>query len=294
MNLLVIGSKGQLGWELMTRAGSWGLEPTGYDLPGFDIKNPEAVKEVIDNSGASVVVNAAAYTAVDQAEKNSEEAFAVNCGGAANLAHACLEASIPLVHVSTDYVFDGESRRPYKETDPVSPLGVYGQSKAAGEQEILKILTDHIIVRTSWLCGLHGANFVKTMLRLGKEREEIRVVSDQYGCPTFAGDLADGILDIVSDLCEDCAWEKGIVHYCGEGVTSWYEFAAEIRRLASCYDAFPARLVPIPTKEFPTPARRPAYSVLDCTRIKSQFGVCPLPWQQSLAGMLKLLLLEAH
>lgn len=289
MRVLVIGSNGQLGWELMNQSGKWGFDASGYDLPEFDITDPEAARLLLGENDFSAVVNAAAYTAVDQAEENRELAFAVNCSGAANLARACVEAAVPLVHLSTDYVFDGRSNRPYLETDPVSPLGVYGRSKVAGEREVQRILPDHIIVRTAWLFGLHGENFVKTMLRLRREKDEIRVVADQHGSPTFAADLADALLQMVSLLQEKPGPVWGVYHYCGEGITSWYEFAAEIFRLAGLYDTFPVRLIPIPTEEFPTLAQRPAYSVLDCTRVKSSFGVHTRPWRKSLAEMVRQL-----
>ena len=232
------------------------------------------------------MINAAAYTAVDRAEEERERAFAVNCDGAANLATACLKENVPLIHLSTDYVFNGNANRPYSETDCVSPLGAYGESKAAGEREVRKILSRHIIVRTAWLCGLHGGNFVKTMLRLGKSQKEVRVVADQYGCPTFAFDLADALLKILIRLGKDPHPRWGVYHYCGAGITTWYEFAVEIFRLARRYDDYPARLSPISTEDFPTPAQRPFYSVLECTRIQSEFGVQIHPWRERLAEML--------
>lgn len=289
MHILVIGSKGQLGWELVTRAESWGFKATGYDLPELDITQSFAVRRVVLDSGSSVVVNAAAYTAVDQAEEDRDQAYAVNCSGAVNLAEACRDASVPLIHLSTDYVFNGESRVPYKEADPVSPLGVYGHSKLAGEQRIRALLETYMIVRTSWLCGFQGSNFVKTMLRLGKERSEIRVVADQYGCPTFAGDLAEGLFQVISSLREKAHFGSGIYHLCGAGVASWYEFAVEIFSLARQYDSFPVEVVPIQTAEYPTPAARPAYSVLDCERIKTEFGVSLRPWKEGLADLVERL-----
>lgn len=283
------GSRGQLGRELVDRARQAGLDVIGFDLPELDITDQEEARRLVDESNASVVINAAAYTAVDQAEENRDLAFLVNRDGVARLALACLEVGAGLIHVSTDYVFDGKSKRPYLETDPISPLGVYGRSKAAGDQNLREILAEHIIVRTAWLCGFHGDNFVKTMLRLGKERDEIRVVSDQYGCPTFAADLADGLLQIALALRKDSGQAWGTYHYCGAGVTSWYDFAAEIFRMAKKYDTFPARLIPIPTEEFPTLAKRPSYSVLDCGKIKKQFEVRIRNWQDGLAEMLERL-----
>jgi dTDP-4-dehydrorhamnose reductase len=287
--MLVIGSKGQLGWELTTRAEDWGFDAVGYDLPELDITAPDAVGDVVDQSEASIVVNAAAYTAVDKAEEEREQAYAVNCRGVSYLAKACREVAIPLVHISTDYVFDGESDLPYRETDPISPLGVYGHSKAAGEAEVQRILEEHIIVRTSWLCGFQGKNFVKTVLRLGKERDEIRVVDDQYGCPTFAADLAGAIFQTISALGKRSRPSWGVYHCCGRGIATWYGFAAKILEVAAEYESFPARVVPISTEEFPTPASRPAYSVLDCSRMQNEFGVQIRPWQEGLSELLERL-----
>jgi dTDP-4-dehydrorhamnose reductase len=285
----VLGSKGQLGWELMTQAEACGFCATGYDLPELDITVADAVSDVVDQCKAHVVVNAAAYTAVDRAEDHVEEAYAVNRDGASHLAKACRRAAKPLIHVSTDYVFDGESKLPYRESDPISPLGVYGQSKAEGEREVQRNWAEHIILRTSWLCGFRGGNFVKTMLRLGREREEIRVVNDQYGCPTFAADLARAIFRSISELPKRPCPSWGVYHCCGRGIASWYEFAAEILKLAGKYESFPTRLVPISTAEFPTAAKRPAYSVLDCSRIQNELGVQLRPWQEGLSELLERL-----
>jgi dTDP-4-dehydrorhamnose reductase len=233
MVILVIGSNGQLGWELCTRGGQRGFDIIDLDLPAFDITDPDAVKEEVSQSGVSLIINAAAYTAVDKAESEPEHAFAANRDGPAHLADSCNEIRIPLIHISTDYVFGGSKKDAYRETDPVSPLGVYGKSKAAGEMKVRDRLKEHIIIRTAWLYGIHGHNFVKTMLRLGRERERVQVVADQYGCPTNAADLADAILAIIAQLNEtdDVPW--GTYHYCGTGVTTWYGFAEKIFELAN-------------------------------------------------------------
>jgi dTDP-4-dehydrorhamnose reductase len=234
-----------------------------------------------------MVVNAAAYTAVDQAESESELAFAVNRDGPAFLASACAERKIPLIHISTDYVFDGEKEGPYLETDPLSPLGVYGKSKAAGEMEVRERLAQHLILRTAWLYGVQGGNFVKTMLRLGRERDVIQVVADQYGCPTYAADLSEAILKIAAQLIggKKAAW--GIYHYCGKGVTSWHGFAEAILNLAKEHIQLKVkRIEAITTAEYPTPAKRPANSTLDCSLFESRFGFAPRPWNESLTRML--------
>ena len=287
MKVLVIGANGQLGWELCRRGEKQSFDIVSLDLPEFDITEPSAVKKAVSQTGISLVINAAAYTAVDKAESEQELAFAVNRDGPAYLASYCTEVGIPLIHISTDYVFDGNKNGTYFETEPISPLGVYGQSKAAGETEVKGHLKEHIILRTAWLYGINGHNFVKTMLRLGREKEVLRVVADQYGCPTYAADLAEAILEIATQIGEqrDIIW--GTYHYCGKGVTSWHGFAQAIFDLAKKYNSFMVKkVVHITTAEYPTPAKRPANSVLDCSLTTKHFGISPRPWQESLADML--------
>ncbi len=293
MRILVTGANGQVGWELSSRSGQEGLDITALNRAALDITDQTAVRKEIKRHSLSLVVNAAAYTGVDRAESEPELAFAVNRDGPAYLASACAEAKIPLVYISTDYVFDGQKKSPYLETDPISPLGVYGNSKAAGEMEVRKRLDKHLIIRTSWVYGVHGRNFVKTMLRLGQARDVIGVVTDQYGCPTYAADLAETILKIAAQLVkgEQIIW--GTYHYCGKGVTSWYGFAEAILELAREYLALKVKQVePISTAEYHTSAKRPANSVLDCSLIRNRFGITPKPWQESLARMLQQVLLE--
>jgi dTDP-4-dehydrorhamnose reductase len=286
VKLLVIGENGQLGWEVCRKGKNQGIDMSGLDLPDFDVTEPSAVKKAVHQADVSLVINASAYTAVDTAESEPEVAFAVNRDGPAYLAASCAEIGIPLIQISTDYVFDGTKKGPYLETEPVSPLGVYGKSKVAGETEIRDNLKEHIIIRTAWLYGLHGNNFVKTMLRLGKEKEVLSVVADQYGCPTYAADLAAAIVTIATQISEqrDVSW--GTYHYCGKGVTNWHGFAQAIFNLANQYDTFQVKkVVPISTSEFPTPAKRPANSGMDCSLITKNFGISLRPWQESLADM---------
>ena len=290
MRILVVGHKGQLGWELLRRSGGQGMESLGYDLPELDITRAREVCDLVEESRPSHVVNAAAFTAVDLAEEKQREAFAVNRDGVGNLAVACRKSNVPLIHVSTDYVFDGLSDRPYLESDPISPLGVYGLSKAAGEKALVETHEQHVVVRTAWLYGVQGNNFVRTMLRLGKEREQLRVVSDQRGCPTWAGDLAEALLKLILALHTNATPSWGIYHYCGAGVTNWFGFASEIFTIANEYEDYPVEVIPIPTEEFPTPAKRPPYSVLGCSKIEETFGIKPRPWLESLAEMLGELL----
>jgi len=288
MRILLTGANGQVGWELSDRGGQRGLEILALDRADLDITDPVSVSEEVNRSGVSLVVNAAGYTAVDEAESEPELAFAVNRDGPTYLASACGKVGIPLVHISTDYVFDGQKKGAYLETDPVSPLSVYGKSKAAGEVAVRKHLREHFILRTGWVYGVHGHNFVKTMLRLGREREEVQVVTDQYGCPTYAADLAETILRIAAQLQEGRQIIWGTYHYCGKGVTSWHGFAEEIFRLANQYTSLKVkRIEPISTAEYPTPAKRPANSVLDCSLVEKEFGIRSRPWSESLARMIK-------
>lgn len=294
MSILITGCDGQLGWELCRQGSGAGLDIVSLDIPDIDITSQASIDKAFSGNQIDLVINAAAYTAVDLAESEPEQAFAVNRDGAAHLASACYSSGVPLIHVSTDYVFNGAKRNPYKETDPVSPLGVYGQSKAEGEDEIRKRIKEHVIVRTSWLYGIHGNNFVKTMLRLGKEMEQVSVVIDQYGCPTFAADLAQACLTI-AEICLDnpspTIW--GTYHYCGCGETTWWEFASKIFELSKQYEeCCVERVIPIPTSEYPTPAERPKNSVMDCASLTEKFGIEPPAWETSLANMLKRLFTE--
>jgi dTDP-4-dehydrorhamnose reductase len=290
MRILLTGANGQVGWELSNRGAKRGLEILALDHSDLDITDPVSVSREVNRPGVSLVVNAAGYTAVDQAESEPELAFAVNRDGPAYLASACGKAGIPLVHISTDYVFDGQKKGVYLVTDPVSPLSVYGKSKAAGEVEVRKHLREHFILRTGWVYGVHGHNFVKTMLRLGREREVVQVVTDQYGCPTYAADLAETILRIATQFLEGGQVHWGTYHYCGKGVTSWHGFAEEIFRLASGDSSLKVKRVePISTSEYPTPAQRPASSILDCSVLEHTFNIHPQPWAESLAQMLAVL-----
>ena len=267
MKILILGSNGQLGWELCRQAPDEGFDIVPLDLPEFDITKPDLVTDVVAESKASVVINAAAYTAVDKAESEPELAFTVNRDGPTYLASACNEEEIPLIHISTDYVFDGNKKGPYLETDPVHPLGVYGKSKAEGETEVRKSLTKHMIIRTAWLYGIHGNNFVKTMLRLAQNQEIIRVVADQFGAPTYAGDLAKAVLSFCKMIKEgrDHLW--GTYHYAGDIEISWHGFTEKIVEISKNYFPLKVReIVPITSDEYPTPARRPVNSVLECSR----------------------------
>ncbi|MGM3386047.1 dTDP-4-dehydrorhamnose reductase [Stutzerimonas stutzeri] len=291
MRILVCGANGQVGHELVDRARTYGLEALGMTREQLDITRTEAVCDAVHNLGPGLVINAAAYTHVDNAEANAAQAYAVNRDGAASLAEACRRASIPLLHISTDYVFSGEARQPYKETDAVAPTGVYGESKLAGERVIQTTLQQHLILRTSWVYGVHGHNFVKTMLRLGRQRDALSVVADQHGCPTAAASIAEVLLELAKRHLkgERLAW--GTYHYSGRTPCTWYDFAVEIFRQAAAkglLDKEP-KVSSISTSQYPTPARRPAWSVLDCSKFESTFGIPTHDWREELAGVLDAL-----
>ena len=288
MRVLVFGGDGQLGHEFRRLGGRDGHEVIALTKNQADITQPAVTVAAVRDSGAEAVVNAAAYTAVDRAESESELAFSVNRDGARHVALACAKWALPMVHISTDYVFDGGKQAAYTPDDPVAPIGVYGASKEAGERAVRDAHDRHVILRTSWVFGAHGHNFVKTMLRLGAEREELDVVDDQVGCPTPALDLATAILDILPLLGSG---RCGTYHYCGAGRTSWYGFAKEIFDLRERISGAPSpRLRAITTAEFPTPAARPANSELDCSGIAAAFGLTPRSWKPGLAEVLDQLL----
>ncbi|MFC1877166.1 dTDP-4-dehydrorhamnose reductase [Thermodesulfobacteriota bacterium] len=290
-SILVVGAKGQLGWELIRQGEAFDGDVVGVDVDELDITHQSAVQAYFNQQMFSIVINAAAYTAVDQAEKESKIVFSVNRDGPRNLALACNEKSIPLVHISTDYVFDGLKSSPYREDDLPSPVGVYAHSKAEGELWVVKAARRHIIVRTAWLYGVHANNFVKTMLRLGREKTDLRVVNDQYGCPTSAAALAAAILIICRKiLTSDNLNAWGVYHYCDAGETTWYGFAGKIFDIAVNYEilAF-QKLVPITTKEYSTPAKRPHNSVLSCEKIQRIFNIQRKPWEENLEEVMQRL-----
>ena len=291
MRILVSGASGQVGHELVIRAGGYGLEALGMTRDHLDITDDGQVADLVRRLKPGMIINAAAYTHVDNAETYSERAYSVNRDGAASLARAARHASIPLLHISTDYVFSGEARAPYREEHEVAPTGVYGASKLAGEAAIQGLLDEHLILRTSWVYGTHGHNFVKTMLRLGCQRDSLSVVADQFGCPTQAGSIADVLLQLAQRYAErgELAW--GLYHYSGRSPCTWFDFAVEIFRQAEAKGILAKRpkVSPITTAQYPTPARRPAWSVLDCTKFETTFGIETHDWHDDLSIVLDAL-----
>ena len=281
MNILVTGSNGQLGSEIKDVAASYkNFRFFFMDLPALDICNSSQLGIFIAKNKIDTVINCAAYTAVDAAEENAVIAEQVNAIGALNLVNAIEKVKGKLIHISTDYVFDGSSFLPYQESDEVNPIGVYGKTKRNGELAVINGDIDGIVIRTSWLYSAYGNNFVKTMLRLGKERKELDVIFDQIGTPTNASDLAKTCLDILAYNKETNINAKGnVYHYSNEGVASWYDFAKAIMELGE----IDCEVRPIETKDYPTAAKRPYFSVLNKTKIKNDFEIEIPYWRTSLA-----------
>ena len=282
-NILVTGSNGQVGSELQSLSPAYEYNFYFTDRESLDITDKDAVSAFVKNNAINTIINAAAYTAVDKAEDDKENADKVNHLATEYLAEVAKENSVKLIHISTDYVFDGKNYRPYVEDDMTNPNGIYGATKLAGEKVMQKINPKNsIIIRTSWVYSSYGANFVKTMLRLGKERESLGVIFDQVGTPTYAKDLAQTILDILPKIDND---KVQIYHYSNEGVLSWYDFAKEIMRMAK----IECVVNPIETKEYPTPATRPHYSLLNKAKIKKDFTITIPYWKDSLDKCLQVL-----
>lgn len=280
MRVLITGSNGQLGSEIKELANNYSkLDFIFKDLPELDICNFEALQAFIMDNNINAVINCAAYTAVDKAEEDAENAERVNSMGVINIVNALEKVNGKLIHISTDYVFDGDHFLPYKETDPVSPIGVYGETKRAGELSVINSDIDSIVIRTSWLYSSYGNNFVKTMLRLGKEKESLGVIFDQVGTPTYARDLAKTCLEILDYKKEANINSNGnLYHYSNEGVASWYDFAISIMELGgqNC------KVNPIQTKDYLTLAKRPQYSILNKSKIKTAFKIEIPYWRDSL------------
>lgn len=283
MKILVTGANGQLGSELRNVLEQECPGMTLYtDIDELDLTNGKLVEGFVADNDISHIINCAGYTAVDKAEEDEAACLRVNFEAVKNIANAAYNAGAKVLHISTDYVFDGTSYRPYKESDKVNPVSQYGTSKRKGETVLLALCSNAIIIRTSWLYSPYGHNFVKTMLKLGEEKPSLRVVSDQIGTPTYSLDLARAI----SSILRARQWAPGTYHYSNEGVCSWYDFAKAIHRLAGITTC---EVEPILTEDYPTAARRPAFSVLDKTRIKRTYDLKIPHWEESLAQCIQRL-----
>lgn len=286
MRILVLGANGQVGHALMQAAWPLSAKVVGLARPDIDLVRPETITAAVAGQAPDLIVNAIAYTAVDKAESDRDTAFLVNRDGPAQLAATCAAHGVPLIHLSTDYVFDGSKAEPYTEADTVAPINVYGASKQAGEEAVRQAHRRHLILRTSWVYAEHGANFVKTMLRLGRERPELKVVADQAGAPTSADDIAAALVRIAGriDDSSEVAW--GTYHLTGRGETTWFGFAERIFVRLEQEEGRRPVLTPIDSASYPTPARRPVNSRLDCTRIRTAFDVELPLWHDSLERVL--------
>ncbi|HWA78840.1 MAG TPA: dTDP-4-dehydrorhamnose reductase [Acetobacteraceae bacterium] len=283
--ILVTGGSGQLATAL-SKAGQ-DIKIRRVGRPEFDFDRPETIDKAIANQRLAAIVNAAAYTAVDAAEDDVAAAFRANRDGPARLAVLAASSGIPLIHVSTDYVFDGGKGAPYVESDPTAPLGVYGASKRAGEEEVLAAGGRAVVLRTAWVISPTGRNFVRTMIAARSKTDHLRVVADQLGQPTSAADLASAILAILRRI-ESAGWQErfgGIFHAAGTGETTWHGLATAVFEEAARHGVIPPEITPIRTEDWPTRARRPADSRLDCERLAEIFGVRLPPWRESLRGL---------
>jgi dTDP-4-dehydrorhamnose reductase len=287
MKIALLGAQGQVGWEVAKLAKAQGLSVLAFDRTHFDVTDLAKTYQVLVAERPDIVINCTAYTAVDKAESEPELAFCVNRDAVAAMANACAALQIPLLHLSTDYVFNGKANRPYQEYDPTVPLGVYGLSKCEGEAQIRALHTQHIIVRTSWVFGAQGHNFVKTILRLAREREQLKIVADQMGCPTAAGDIAAMLLHIVQAVIKgNTSW--GTYHFCSQPVVTWHAFATAIVECAHPMMSLRVNeIIPITTQDYPTPAQRPQYSVLDTDKIKQTFALQIPDWHIELRHIIE-------
>ncbi|MEP7374159.1 MAG: dTDP-4-dehydrorhamnose reductase [Chitinophagaceae bacterium] len=280
--ILVTGANGQLGMELQQLAKAYTLFEfiftTREEMP---LDNPEAITNFIAKQQPQYFINCAAHTAVDKAESEKELAYQINAEAPGTIAKACKENNVQLIHISTDYVFNGTGSVPYKEEDATDPVNLYGDSKLQGEKKVMEFNPGSIIIRTAWVYSEFGKNFVKTMLRLMADKDQMGVVSDQSGTPTYAADLAEAILQIISSQ----QWTAGIYHFSNEGNITWYDFAVAIKELSGSN----CKVNPIITSQFPTPAKRPSYSVLDKTKIQRMFNIPPKDWKASLSICLQKL-----
>ena len=290
MRIVVTGVNGQIATSLIER-GRGRADIIALGRPRLDLTNRESVLRAIEAAPCDIIVNAAAYTAVDKAEQEPDEAMRINADGAAHVAEAAARGGVPLLHLSTDYVFNGAGDRPYRETDPTGPTSAYGRSKLAGESRVVVAQPNCAILRTAWVYSPFGANFVRTMLRLGETREEIGVVADQHGNPTYALDIADALLAIAARLAEDASPDlRGVFHMTGQGEATWADVAEATFAAAERHGRKPARVRRIGTLDYPTPAMRPSNSRLDNDKLSRTYGVVLPEWRRSLSDCVDRLL----
>lgn len=280
--ILITGSKGQLGNEMQVIAKNYPkFQFLFTDVDELDITRKESIEKFVVENKVNFIVNCAAYTAVDAAEDDIDKCYLINRDAIKNIGEVAAKNSIKVIHVSTDYVFNGKNYIPYTEDMPVSPTSVYGKSKLAGEEALIAVCPDSVIIRTSWLYSSFGNNFVKTMMRLGKERDSINVIFDQIGTPTYAADLAEAIMSVITAG----NWVSGTYHFSNEGVCSWYDFTKTIHRIAGIQ----CQVNPIETKDYPVRTPRPPYSVLNKAKIKSNYGITISHWEESLVKCIEKL-----
>ena len=286
--IFITGAGGQLGRHLQDQLLLSGYNFSSIERSKLDISNYKDVKEFFLNKNISILINAAAYTNVDKAEESIEEAFKVNKTGVENLIEICNQSNATLIHISTDYVFNGKSKKPYQPSDMCDPLGVYGKSKLAGETAVMKKANRFIIIRTSWVFSEHGRNFFKTIINLAKTRKELRVVADQYGNPTYAGDLAKAIVSLIPNILSDQNINH-IYHYGGNQICSWYEFSSEICKEAVLCKIIPKMpdITPVKTSEFDTLAERPIFSGLDSSLLCKIINLSESDWKHAIKKILK-------
>jgi dTDP-4-dehydrorhamnose reductase len=294
MRILVTGKNGQVDTSLKSIGDQLGLEVIRIGLPEIDLSMPDTLEAAVREAAPDVIVSSAAYTAVDKAETEAELAVKINSEAPAELARLASDLNIPILHLSTDYVFDGEKQSPYTETDTPGPFSVYGRTKLSGEDRIRAATENHVILRTAWVYSPYGSNFVKTMLRLGETRDEVNVVADQHGCPTYAPEIARALLAIAQQVAIDRdPTLRGTFHLTGDGETTWAEFAQAIFSGATKRGRAPVKVNEITTTEYPTPAKRPANSRLNADKLDAVYGLRLDTWQNSLEECLDQLITKS-
>jgi dTDP-4-dehydrorhamnose reductase len=290
--ILVFGARGQVGREVMSLASARGLPVVGLSRGEADITNETTVRAALDVHRPSVVVNGAAYTSIDRGEREADLASVANVTGPAVVATVCASTNVPLIHLSCDYVFNGAKKTAYVENDRVAPISVYGRTKAEGEAKVRELLPRHVIIRSSWIYGPHGQNFLRNVLKLASERDELRMVGDQFGCPTATIDIAEAVLAVARKLATESK-VSGIFHFAGTGATSRFGFATEIVQRQAVFTGRTPKLTEIKMAEYPVAAKRPLNCELDSSRFRTAFGYSAAPWQHRVAEIVAALLAPA-